>query len=125
FLVGSSLRSADQSARRDWSADIAALNAALDPATRAHLAAAWLRDALEEHASVAAFARLTMHLLSVGAPPELIIESQRASLDEVRHARACFALASRYAGKGVGPSSLSLQGALESLSLVEIARLTV
>jgi len=97
----------------------------LEPATRAHLAAAWLKDALEEHASVAAFARLTMHLLSVGAPPELIVESQRASLDELRHARACFALASRYAGESRGPSPLSLEGALDVVSLEEIVRLTV
>jgi hypothetical protein len=125
FLVGSSLRAADPAARGDWSTDVAALETGLDTVTRAHLAAAWLKDALEEHASVAAFARLTMHLLSVGAPPELIIESQRASLDEVRHARACFAFASRYAGESRGPSSLSLEGALELVSLEEIARLTV
>jgi hypothetical protein len=125
FLVGSSLRAADVAARGDWSMDVVAPETGLDAATRAHLAAAWLKDALEEHASIAAFARLTMHLLSVGAPPELIVESQRASLDEVRHARACFALASRYAGEGRGPSSLSLEGAFELVSLEEIARLTV
>jgi hypothetical protein len=125
FLVGSSLRAADATTRGDWTTDVAALGTGLDRATRAHLAAAWLKDALEEHASVAAFARLTMHLLSVGAPPELIIESQRASLDEVRHARACFALASRYGGESRGPSSLSLEGAVEVASLEEIARLTV
>jgi hypothetical protein len=105
--------------------DVVPVDPALDPTTRAHLAAAWLKDALEEHASVAAFARLIMHLLSVGAPPELIIEAQRASLDEVRHARACFALASRYAGESRGPSALSLEGALEVVSLEEIAQLTV
>ena len=125
FLVGSSLRVAEATARGDWSSDVARLDTELDGATRAHLASAWLKDALEEHASVAAFARLTMHLLSVGAPPELIVESQRASLDEVRHARACFALASRYGGESRGPSSLSLEGALDIASMGDIARLTV
>lgn len=37
-----------------------------------------------------------MLMLSVGAPPDLIVRSQRASIDEVRHAEKCFGLASRY-----------------------------
>ncbi len=125
FLVGSSLRAAEPTLRADWRAQLDASEVVLDPTTRALLAASWLKDALEEHASVAAFARLTMHLLSVGAPPELVVGSQRASLDEIRHARACFALASRYAGSNRGPSALSVHDAVQALSLVEIARLTV
>ena len=39
-------------------------------------------------ASIAAFARFTMMLLAVGAPPELVVAAQRASIDEVAHARS-------------------------------------
>jgi hypothetical protein len=99
------------------------MESALDPQTRALLAESWLRDALEEHASIAAFARFTMNLLSVGAPPELVTLSQRASLDEIHHARACFALAARYGAAARGPSPLSLRGTSVEMSLVEIATL--
>jgi hypothetical protein len=61
-------------------------------------AAAWLEDALGEHASIAAFARAAQELLAVGAPAELVAGCQRAALDEVRHARACLGIASRLAG---------------------------
>jgi hypothetical protein len=50
----------------------------------------------DEHASVAAFARATLELLAVGAPPELVFASQQASLDEIRHTRTCLTLAARY-----------------------------
>jgi hypothetical protein len=123
FLVGASLRSAVACARRDWAPRAEAVSG-LDPTTCARLAQVWLADALEEHASVAAFARFTMLLLSVGAPPELAVQSQRASIDEVRHAEACFALAARYGGHARGPSPLSLKDALRPMSLAEIAALT-
>jgi hypothetical protein len=80
---------------------------------------------MEEHASVAAFARFTMLLLSVGAPPELIVASQRASLDEVKHARDCFALAQRYGAPAAGPDALDMAGALRPLSLAELVELAV
>jgi hypothetical protein len=65
-----------------------------------------------------------MHLMSVGAPPAMIIESQRAALDEVEHARACFALARRYGGRSLGPAPLPLDGAMPPMTLVDIAALT-
>jgi hypothetical protein len=65
-----------------------------------------------------------MHLASVGAPPEMIVASQRASLDEVRHARACSTLARRYGGRTMGPAASSLAGAMAPLTLAEIAALT-
>ena len=98
---------------------------ASNPTTATALARAWLEDARQEHASVAAFARFTMHLLALGAPPDLITLSQRASIEEVQHARACFALARRYGGEAVGPGPLSLDGALGTLSLEAFAALTV
>ena len=79
---------------------------ALPLAVRRRLAALWLDDARSEHASVAAFARATLELLAVGAPPELVYACQAASLDEVRHARTCFTLAALYAGEGAEPGPL-------------------
>jgi hypothetical protein len=126
FLVGSSLRMADAAPRGDWLVDgtFADAEPHLDAKTAAALARDWLHDGCEEHASIAAFARFTMHLLSVGAPPEMINESQRASLDEVNHARACFALARRYGGRTLGPGPLALDGAMNPMTLEEIAALT-
>jgi hypothetical protein len=103
---------------------VAAPEALLDARTRDALARDWLHDGCEEYASVAAFARFTMHLVSVGAPPEMIADSQRASLDEIEHARACFALAERYSGRTMGPGELSLEDAMPPVTLAEIAALT-
>jgi hypothetical protein len=125
FLVGSSLRSARATRRADWSSTtLIDSKLALDPFTRRRLAEVWLADALEEHASVAAFARFTMLMLSVGAPPDLIVRSQRASIDEVRHAEKCFGLASRYGAESRGPSALVVHDSMRAMSLAEIAELT-
>jgi hypothetical protein len=70
-------------------------------------------EGLSEHASVAAFTRFTIQLLALGAPSALIQASIRAGRDEVRHARACFALASAYAGSPVGPGPLDIRGGLD------------
>lgn len=71
---------------------------------------AWLRIALAEHASVASFSRFSMQLMALGAPPGLIAEAHRAALDEIVHARVCFALASAYGGEDFGPGPFSLEG---------------
>ena len=47
---------------------------------RAALAQGWLDDALLEHASVASFARATLELMALGAPPELLTEELRAEV---------------------------------------------
>jgi hypothetical protein len=124
FLVGSSMRSAAPAARRDWSRSVPRPASEPDAVTGEALAQSWLRDALEEHASVAAFARFTMLLLSAGAPPDLVVGSQRASLDEIHHAQACFALAQRYGRRAYGPALLPVHDALVPMSLAEMAALT-
>lgn len=80
----------------------------LAPDLRELLAAAWARDGQFEHASIASFAQVVIELMQLGAPPELILASRIAIADELEHARRCFALASRYAGNGVGPGPLPL-----------------
>lgn len=89
-------------------------------AHRRELAAQWLADARAEHASVAAFARATLELLAVGAPPELVFAAQQAGLDEVRHAQTCFTLAALYAGEAAEPGPLPLP-TLRAPDLVALA----
>jgi hypothetical protein len=68
-------------------------------------AVAWERAGAEEHASVAAFARLSLQLMAHGAPTELLRDVQRAALDEVGHAERCWDVARRFgsATSGAGP----------------------
>lgn len=111
FLVGGSARVAELHP----SSPLHEASTARDE--RALLAEAWLRDALMEHASVAAFARLTLQLLALGAPAELVSASQRASLDELWHAEFCFAKASQHASRPLRPGPLNVSGALDDTSL--------
>ncbi len=69
----------------------------------------WLADALLEHASVAAFSRFALELLAIGAPARFVEDAHRAALDEIEHARLCFALASE-PGSPRAPAPLSLVG---------------
>ncbi|HEY5375870.1 MAG TPA: ferritin-like domain-containing protein [Polyangiaceae bacterium] len=124
FLVGADMRSSVVAERDDWAHELPSVHIA-HARTAEFLAASWLKDALEEHASIAAFARFTLLLLSVGAPPELVIASQRASLDEVRHARECFALAQRYGSRHVGPAELQVADSISVVTLAELAALNV
>jgi hypothetical protein len=73
---------------------------------RRRLGSAWLREARSEHASIATFANLSVQLLARGAPADLVALAHRAALDEVRHARLCFGLASAYLDTEVGPGEL-------------------
>lgn len=99
--------------------------ASLDAVTRDALAAAWRRDALMEHASIASFARFTLHMMALGAPPALVADAQRAALDEVDHARSCFDIAARIDGGVLGPGALDVKGALGAMSVAEAVRAAV
>ncbi len=95
----------------------------LPRALRDRLAAAWLEAAREEHASIASFANLSLRLLALGAPPDLIADSHAAALDEIRHARRAFELASAYAGAPLAPAAfpdaarMSAAGDLAALAI--------
>jgi len=120
FVVEDAAVTAPPTMRDDWSAVILATSAPehLSPALARH----WTEVAGYEHASVASFARFILQLLAVGAGPELVLAAQQALADEVEHARLCFALASLYAGHGVGPGPLpqaSTPGASERAAIVE------
>jgi hypothetical protein len=99
----------------DWTDGERPDGAALDEADRRALEALWLHDAQKEHASVPAFSRISWALAAVGAPAELLAWSHRAALEEIDHARRCFALAAGYGGRSftVEPMTDLLIGALE------------
>jgi hypothetical protein len=71
----------------------------LSEASRRALAALWLHDAQKEHASVPAFSRISWLLAAAGAPADLVAWAHRAALEEIDHARRCFALAAGYGGQ--------------------------
>ena len=83
---------------------------ALSAADRATLAQAWLDDARMEHAFIASFARFSLELLAVGAPAELVLAAHAAAMDEVHHARLCFALAGAYSGATLAPEPFPFGG---------------
>jgi len=66
----------------------------------------WTRSALGEHASIASFAAFSIALMTNGAPSNLVQDALKAALDEVRHARTSFAIASKLRGQHIVPGSL-------------------
>lgn len=125
YLVDDRVRVASLRAGNDgWCGPAVSPAPELSARERSLLARHWQDAALMEHASIAAFARFTLQLLELGAPLELCLASQAAQADETQHARACFALAARYAGVESAPGPLAMHGALVDLSLEEIVRLT-
>lgn len=125
MTVDGQARQASATQRTDWLAGASASESVTNPSLRKALCDAWLADALLEHASIASFARFTLQLLGLGAPAELVEASQQASLDEVRHARDCFALASRHTTTPLGPTQLPLHGALAECTLEQAVTATI
>ncbi len=99
----------------------------LAPWRRDVLTTFWTEIAIAEHASIAEFHRAALELLRFGAPDSLVAGAQRAAMDEARHARRAFELASAYAGEQIsaGPLSLpahvSLAGSLAELAATTLA----
>lgn len=125
FLVENEARLADSVLRRDWVQSIKASPArlleGLSPEKRERLADGWRQIARMEHASIAAFARFQLELLSLGAPADLVEATNQALVDETLHARTAFALTSLFSGKTEGPGPLEIRGALGGEGLEEIA----
>ncbi|NUO54695.1 MAG: hypothetical protein HOV80_38130 [Polyangiaceae bacterium] len=90
---------------------------------RAAIARRWRKRALLEHAAVGSFARFSLELLGLGAPLDLVRGAQRASLEEIAHASACFELAFALDGLRAGPGPLPVAGAVASVpSAADVAR---
>jgi hypothetical protein len=112
FLVAGTARLAEAVPRADWiDTAVTPKNLEIDPTLRGALAKEWTRVGLMEHASIAAFARFVLELLALGAPPDLIEHARAAMADETRHAQQCFALASAYAGRPIGPGRIEVADA--------------
>jgi hypothetical protein len=111
----------------DWASSGAPLDA-VDVAMRAPLAAQWRENGKTEHASVAAFARLTLDLVGLGAPPALVAAANRDALDEIRHTELCFALARSLDGRAESPAAFpeaATARALPRTRALALARLAV
>jgi hypothetical protein len=122
FLIDGATRSAAAVLRADFSHRLHPAAKALRATDRDALAQYWTEVGLMEHASVAAFARFTLELLSFGAPADLVAASNAALADELEHARLAFGLAGAYRGERVGPGRLSIDRALAETSFVEAVR---
>jgi hypothetical protein len=129
FVVDGVARTGTLEPREDWSAPLSPSLGpslvALSDEQQAALRDGWLADALEEHASVGAFARFALQLLQLGAPPDLLHRTQRAMRDEIVHAELCFGLANGYAAEPLGPGALQVAGALAADADLEALVLSI
>ncbi len=124
YIVDGAARVAEARPRGDWTQP---LWPQLPPGAeeRRALAAKWTRAGLVEHASIASFARFALELLGHGAPADLVHDAHQAAMDEVKHARVSFALASAYGGEPVGPGPLATLDAPPRAKLADVAMATL
>jgi hypothetical protein len=125
FLVGGRERVADVALRSDWLQTLKLDVSAVPSGAREAAGLAWCRIGQMEHASVAAFARFALQLLSLGAPPALVEQASSAMSDETRHAKLAFGVASALLGHAVGPAALDVEHSLLETSLVDVTRLVI
>lgn len=102
YREGAEMRSAPLCARRVAAA-----------AAQAERAGAWARAGAAEHASVAAFSRLSLQLMANGAPSELLRAVHQAALDEIRHAKACWKMARRLGGGEISAGQFPFGAAID------------
>jgi hypothetical protein len=95
--------------RADWRVEDGADVASIGEEERVALANHWRQAAAAEHASIASFARVSLQLMALGAPSDLVASVHAAALDEVEHARLTFSLASSYSGFDEGPGALPVE----------------
>ena len=125
FLVEGEARVATVTTRADW---LQTLELELDgvaAGVRQSAAQAWARIGQMEHASVAAFARFALQLLSLGAPPRFVELTTQAMADETRHARLAFGLASVLGASSLGPAALDVSHSLLETELGDVVRLVI
>jgi hypothetical protein len=125
FLVEGAAILAPLRERDDFLSELRADASRLGEEERRIVATYWTDTALMEHASVAAFARFALELMSMGAPADLLMATQAAMADEIAHARDAFALASAYAGRDSGPGALDVGAALLGRSPLDVLRTAV
>ena len=69
----------------------------------------WLRTAQMEHASVASFHQFALDLIRFGAPPDLLIRTNKAILDEISHAKAAFAITEGFLNQAISPGDFQMK----------------
>jgi hypothetical protein len=84
----------------------------LQNSTRTKIVAHWMEAGAAEHASIASFARHSLQLMAIGAPPGLVVDTHMAGMDEIKHAKMCYGLARAYSGENVAPGKLEISGAI-------------
>jgi hypothetical protein len=126
FLIDGCAVVAKVTERSDWlDASVRRDVESLPASVKLLLASHYTQAAQLEHASIAAFARFALQLLELAAPAELVHAAQQAMAEELAHTTACFALASRFAERPLGPSALRVTGCLERTQLEQVLRLAV
>lgn len=115
FVVEGKTRRADSRLGGDWAKSGVHLDAKTVPDdVKRGVIDHYSMMGLMEHASIAAFARFTLQLLSLGAPAHLIEASNAALVDETRHARLAFQVASELGGSPVAPGPIEMNDVLNS-----------
>jgi hypothetical protein len=90
--------------------------------TKARRAAAWAKAGAGEHASVAAFSRLSLQLMALGAPTELLFAVHQAALDEIGHADICWSVARELGGVTARPGAFPFGESVKvQVALAELA----
>jgi hypothetical protein len=125
FLVLTEQRLPPATHRGDWLETATPRVDQLSFGERAELARHWTTLGQMEHASIAAFARFSLQLLSLGAPPELVEACTQALADETAHTKLCFGIASAYAGHAIGPGPLDVSDSLNVTTLSDIVDLVI
>lgn len=107
-----------------WCDDTVVISTRLSDAERTALGELWLLTARMEHASIAAFSQLSLQLSALGAPARLLEWSHRAALEEIGHAKRCFAVASAITGTAhrAGPID---ELAAASTGAIDLTRLAI
>ena len=85
----------------------------------------WLKQGEAEHSSIASFAKNTLQLLSIGAPNELLIASQKASVDELHHTKISYLLSREFMKKYFCPGTLDIKDSLESGNVNQMIKSTI
>ena len=102
-LTASLLPSCSVNSHDAWSEQKPRLNAT---SASLEIKQEWVVNALGEHSSIASFAAFSIGLMTNGAPSDLVEDSLRAGLDEVRHAKVSFAIASHLNAREIVPGAL-------------------
>ncbi|MBK8257000.1 MAG: ferritin-like domain-containing protein [Polyangiaceae bacterium] len=109
LTVDGHIRTAGRMERGDWSnAPRVPEVAHLSDSLRADLGRYWREVAALEHASIASFARFSLELLAMGAPPDLLLRAHAAGMDEIVHAQIAYRLANVYMCASDGPAPLDV-----------------